>query len=57
MRGQGGIVGWGCWAGWGIGKQMSTMQETALLGWLLTVGQVGGSFGQGKNIYIWVASI
>ena len=37
----------------GTGKQLSTMQETAILGCALAVGQVGGLFGAGKK-HIWV---
>ena len=46
---QGGAVGW---VG-GASKQLSTMQETAILGCALAVGQVRGWFGAGKK-YIWV---
>ena len=37
----------------GASKQLSTMQETAILGCALAVGRVRGWFGVGKK-YIWV---
>ena len=46
---------WGGAVGWvgGTSKQLSTMQETAILGCALAVGRVRGWFGAGKK-YIWV---
>ena len=38
----------------GTSKQLSTMQEIAILGCALAVGRVRGWFGAGKK-YIWVA--
>jgi len=43
------------WVG-GTSKQPSTMQETAITGYALAVGQARGGLGWGKN-YIWVDSI
>jgi len=49
---EGGNVGW---VG-GASKQPSTMQETAIAGYALTVGRARGGLGRGK-IYNWVDSI
>ena len=35
----------------GTSKQLSTMQETAILGCTLAVQRVGGYLRQGKNIF------
>jgi hypothetical protein len=49
-EGLGCVIGQGCW-GWvgDASKQPSTMQETAILGCMLTVGQDWGWFGAGKK--------
>jgi len=44
---RGGNVGW---VG-GVSKQPSTMQETAIPGYALAVGQARGGLGRGKNIF------
>ena len=45
----------GWWVG-GASKQLSTIQETAITGYALTVGQARGGLGWGK-LYIRVDSI
>ena len=48
---EGGNVGW-------VGatsKQPSTMQETAITGYALAVGQARGALGRGKIIFGWIA--
>ena len=49
--GRAGSSRWGRAVGWvgGTGKQLSTMQETAILGCALAVGWVGGLFEAGKK--------
>ena len=53
--GRAGSSRWGRAVGWvGDGsKQLSTMQETAIMGYPLAVGWVRRWFGAGKK-YIWV---
>ena len=48
---KGGTVGW---VG-GTSKQPSTMQETAITGYALAVGQARGALGRGKIIFGWIA--